>query len=143
MKMADQVFHQLYYHAVWSTQRRNPTIGSKWHGWMADALGTIAAKRKAHVIAVGVVHDHVHMLMTLPPTAIPSDVVGQIKGAASAAYNALPGIADKLAWQSGYGLMTVHSSDLERVAKYVNNQAAHHANRVLNKDLENDGTAGN
>jgi len=139
--MGNQVYHEQYCHVVWSTKWRRPLIDAKWHGWMLEKLTAIAAKRHVHVVAIGVLSDHVHMLMKLPPTGETADLVGQIKGASAFAHNSLlPGISEKLVWQAGYGLISVSPYNVETVARYVHNQAAHHAQGTLDEMLENDGS---
>jgi len=72
--------------------------------------------------------DHLHLLVSLPPTIAISTFVGQVKGATAHEINSTVG-EKMIIWQEGYGALTLRGSDLEKVARYVNNQPKIHASR--------------
>ena len=68
--------------------------------------------------------DHVHVFAQIPPTQTVAHVVGRWKGASSFAVNAhRPDTAAKLAWQEGYGALSVSQSGFDRVLAYVQTSA--------------------
>jgi hypothetical protein len=55
-------------------------------------------------------------------------LIGQLKGASSHEVNQQLGLRDKtLQWQTGYGVVSFGTGDLDWVKAYVRNQRQHHA----------------
>jgi putative transposase len=55
-------------------------------------------------------------------------LIGQLKGASAHEVNQQLGLRDKtLQWQTGYGVVSFGTRDLEWVKEYVRNQRRHHA----------------
>jgi putative transposase len=134
--MSSHVFHQLYYHIVWSTKDRLPLIvddvRAKLIGWIVDECRA----RKAIVLACNAMPDHVHIFITTPPTVCLSEFIGQVKGACSYAHNHHIGAENHLLWQEGYGVATVRKAEADKVIRYVDNQPEVHANRQASRLLE-------
>jgi REP element-mobilizing transposase RayT len=64
-------------------------------------------------------------------------VIGRWKGASSHGANEYrPHAMTKLAWQSGYGVLSVSQSGFDQVVAYVQNQRERHAKRELYGALE-------
>ena len=77
---------------------------------------------------VGGTDTHIHAAVTIPPTLLISEFVGQIKGASSHDVNEQFALRGKvLQWQAGYGVVSFGTRDLEWVKQYVRNQREHHA----------------
>ena len=82
-------------------------------------------------IEVGGVSDHVHLLVSIPPTLTVAKAVQLIKGGSSHGIkDTFPNISG-FSWQDGYGAFTVSESQLDTVAEYVRNQAEHHRTKTF------------
>jgi REP element-mobilizing transposase RayT len=89
------------------------------------------------VFAVGVMPDHIHVFAQIPPSLIVAKVIGRWKGASSHAANEhRPQAMTKLAWQSGYGVLTVSQNGFEQALAYVQQQRERHAAREVYGALE-------
>jgi REP element-mobilizing transposase RayT len=65
----------------------------------------------------------VHVVVTVPPTIRPSELVGELKGAVSHHVNHQTGRREAvLQWQSGYGVVSFGRGDLDWVRAYVRSQ---------------------
>ena len=128
---------QLYYHIVWATKQRLPLIipskESELHNYMigkSDALGCI-------VHAIGGMEDHIHLVVSIPPTIAISDFVKKIKGSSSYYLNHnTPFTSNKFSWQEGYGVFSLGSKQLEQAVTYAKNQKTHHLQGTTNPHLE-------
>ena len=126
-------YYRLFYHFVWTTKHRQLLITERNQGAI---YATIRAKTE---LLHGIVHalngvaDHVHLVVSLPPSLAPAAFIGQIKGSSSRAASQLDGI---FAWQDEYGVLSVSESHLPIVIRYVDGQQAHHADQTLNVKLE-------
>jgi putative transposase len=90
-----------------------------------------------HLHEIGGTDTHVHVAVTIPPTLLISDFVGQIKGATSHEVNEQFALRGKvLQWQTGYGVMSFGTRDLDWVAKYIQNQRTHHGAGNVSDRLE-------
>ena len=104
---------------------------------------TIAAKAtelKSIAHAIGGIHDHVHLVATIPPSVSISQFIGEIKGSSSHhASRLITGHIDPFQWQAEYGVLSVSEKNLQWIIHYVLDQEQHHANNTLNKTLESIG----
>ena len=86
---------------------------------------------------IGGIETHVHVVVTVPPTIRPSELVGELKGAASHYVNHQTGSREAVPqWQSGYGVVSFGRGDLDWVKAYVRNQRQHHARGTAVDRLE-------
>ena len=86
---------------------------------------------------VGGTETHVHICLSIPPTLMISEYVGQLKGSSSYEINHNNPTRDKLLqWQAGYGVVSFGSKDLEWVKAYVRNQKEHHSKGNVYDRLE-------
>jgi len=77
------------------------------------------------------------VVVTIPPTVLISDLVGQVKGASSHEVNQQVGRGGKLLqWQAGYGVVSFGTRDLDWVKGYVRDQRQHHAQGTTFDRLE-------
>jgi putative transposase len=80
-------------------------------------LGTV-------VLAINGVEDHMHLLVSVPPTVPPSTLIGQIKGVSSHLVRHL-GWKD-FRWQTDYTIKAIPEDKLPIVIRYIMNQQKHH-----------------
>ncbi len=88
------------------------------------------------VYAVNGTEDHVHLVMSVPPTIAPAGLIGQLKGASARLINAELGPEPPFAWGGGYGLFTVGPRQLSTAVSYVRAQKQHHAQHTTTAALE-------
>ncbi len=85
---------------------------------------------------VGGTDDHVHLAVSIPPTLLVSEWIGQLKGASSHHVNHKIANRKVLEWQAGYGVVSFGAKDLPWVLRYVRNQREHHARGTVHERLE-------
>ncbi len=97
---------------------------------------TVSQNIGCKVLAVNGTRDHVHLLVSMPPSISVSDVVHRIKGASSRFVN------DKIRpdyyfkWQVKYGAFSVSKRDLPRVIAYIKRQKIHHSTGNVVEEME-------
>ena len=132
-------FWRTYYHLVWATKGRQNLISLqreasfyKFIIGKADSLGCI-------IHAIGGTENHIHLVVSIPPNLAISDFVKKIKGSSTHQFNLeSPPNAEKFSWQSGYGIFSLGSKQLNQAIAYVNNQKQHHAQGSTIVSLEKD-----
>ena len=91
----------------------------------------------AFVHEIGGIETHIHLVLSVPPTLLISEFVGQLKGASSHEVNEQLGAhGKKLQWQVGYGVVSFGTGDLEWIKEYVSNQPERHARGRVSDRLE-------
>ena len=127
-------FTKLSYHIVFSTKYRSKSIAESFSERLYEYIGGIIRAKNGHLIEIGGVEDHVHLLANLSPTKSISDTIREIKANASKWRNELPENAALFEWQKGYGAFTVSYSQIESVRHYIQNQREHHRTKTFEEE---------
>ncbi|GAB4025755.1 IS200/IS605 family transposase [Spirosoma gilvum] len=117
---------KLWVHAVFSTKDRQPLIIPVIRQTVHIELRNQLINLGCFVDCIGGVADHVHLLFLLNPKKSIADVLKQLKGGSSHAFNQAKLTATHFAWQTGYGAFSVSESHVPRVRTYIQNQEEHH-----------------
>jgi putative transposase len=86
-----------------------------------------------HVI--GGIETHIHLAVSIAATILISDFVGQLKGSSSHEVNQQLG-QKVLDWQTGYGVVSFGTGDLDWVVDYIRCQRERHARGRIHERLE-------
>lgn len=118
---------RLYVHLTWTTLQRQPLISAAVADFLRGFLRREAARHGAQVLETGIVADHVHVVLELPPSFNIPRLVQGLKGASARLANR-EGLTRRapLRWAEGYDLRSVGVRQLRAVIAYVGNQAARH-----------------
>ena len=118
---------RIYAHLSWTTFARAPLIRERVAEFLCRFLIEETTRHGARVIEIGVVSDHVHILLELPATFDVPRLVQGLKGASARLANR-DGLAQHtpLQWAQGYDLRSVGVEQLRRVAEYVRGQERKH-----------------
>ena len=131
-------YWNLYYHAVWCTYQRAELIIPEIEDEVHKLIVGAARRHNINVLAIGGMMEHVHVVVSIPPSLSLSDAMSRIKGASShvirARFNDRLGI--EFRWQSEYGITSLSQSHLDSVCAYVRNQRERHEQRRIVSGLE-------
>lgn len=118
---------RLYAMLTWTTLRRLPLINPGVATFLCRALPTIGQRYNVRVIAVGVVRNHVHVILQLPSRVDIPRLVQGLKGGTARIANR-DGLMPRapLRWADGYDLRSIGVRDLKRAIAYVRAQAERH-----------------
>ena len=121
-------FWRTYYHLVWATKGRSPLITPDREAILYPYIQGKVDEMDGMVQAIGGMPDHVHLVVSIPPTIAVTDFVKRIKGSSSHYLNHHRSVrGDGFMWQRGYGVFTLGSQQCDRAIAYVLNQKQHHA----------------
>jgi putative transposase len=133
----------LHYHLVFATKNREPLIDKAWRADMHAYLGGTVNGLDGHPQEIGGVADHVHLLVSLKPTACLSDFMRELKKASTVWIKETH--RPVFQWQEGYAAFTVSATATEAVRRYIANQEEHHRVKSFREELveflEKSGTA--
>src|SRR5438093_2891410 len=112
--MARNYYAEINLHLVWHTKASAPMLTPKveaivWHYLRGRCINTPGV----YIHEIGGIETHVHLAVTIAPTVLISEFVGQLKGASAHEVNQKLGDGGKvLQWQSGYGVVSFGTRDL-------------------------------
>jgi putative transposase len=126
-------YWRLFYHLVWATKRREPLILGDRAEVIERSLRASCHDNGAVVHAIGLMPDHAHVAVSIPPRIAVSSFVQQLKGESSHMLNHGAGRegADWFGWQPQFGAVSFGERSLGEIVAYVENQLAHHADQTL------------
>ena len=127
-------YTSLHYHFIFSTKNREPWIVPDIEQRVWPFIGGIARKHKMTALQVGGVDDHIHALVTAPPTIAPFQIAQYLKGESSKWIHEEFSELYKFGWQDGYGAFTVSKSNIPEVIRYIQNQREHHRRKTFQEE---------
>ena len=131
--MAD-TFSQIYIHLVFSVKGRQNIIHKTWREELFKYVSGIIKGRDQKVFAIGGMPDHIHILISLRPNYLVSELVNSVKTNSSKWINSKGFIKGKFNWQEGYGAFSYGQSQLDHVIQYINNQELHHQRKSFKEE---------
>src|SRR5262245_10616042 len=135
--MPRNVYSEINLHFVWHTKDNKLILADSIERHVYSFLRDRALQTPGLFFhEIGGIEDHVHLVVSVPPTLLISDWIGQLKG--SSAYFINHRIVNRhlLEWQTGYGVVSFGTGDLPWVLSYVRNQKQHHDNGTTQGRLE-------
>ncbi|MGG6297863.1 IS200/IS605 family transposase [Leptolyngbya sp. AN02str] len=124
-----------YYHLVWATRDRIPSITDTVAPELYRYIQAKAESLDCSLHALGGVADHIHLIVSIPPKHSIAFVVKRMRGGSSRHISTeFPG--HRLAWQREYGAFSLGGKQLPDAIAYVENQPHHHATQTLIASLE-------
>lgn len=128
--------HTVYVLMTWTTDGRERSVTRDAAALLQGFLREAARERGAWVVEIGVVPDHVHVLLQLPPVIDLPRLAQAFKGASARVINRDLRTDPRLKWAKGYDARSVSPKALFRVADYVRSQTARHGGPVGGSGFE-------
>lgn len=123
--------YKLVYHMVFVTKWRKPVITDEVGDFMVATVRRLCSGYGGELISGETGRDHIRLLVSLPPTCCPTDVVRSLKTQLSKEIHADP-YYDRLVkkyiygnaplWSPSYFIATAGSVSLETVKSYIESQ---------------------
>jgi len=86
----------------------------------------IITNQKGHLLAIGGMPDHVHLLVSLPAHTSVSAALRLVKSNSSKWVHETFASRRDFAWQDGYAAFSVSASNRDAVRRYIAAQDGHH-----------------
>lgn len=94
----------------------------------------IVTNRGQKLLAIFAMPDHLHLLVSIRPNILISDLIRDIKAGSSKFINDKKWIICKFNWQKGYGAFSYSKSHVDNVIKYILNQEEHHKKKTFKEE---------
>ena len=129
--------YKLEYHFVWVTKYRYPVLKGEIAIRLRELIRQVCYRFEIEIIRGVVSKDHVHILMSAPPTMSPAEIMRRIKGRTSAKlFEEFPHIKKRYwgrhFWSRGYFCVTAGELTKQMIEEYL----AHHFEKKDNPAFE-------
>ena len=133
--MMANTYTQIYIQIVFAVKGRQNLIAKENREELHKFITGIVTNRGQKLFAVFAMPDHVHILVSIGPTILISDLVRDIKAGSSKFINDKKWINGKFNWQEGYGAFSYSKSSVDSVVKYILNQEEHHKKKKFKDEF--------
>ena len=134
--MARNYYAEINLHLIWHTKDSSPLLVPAVEAVVHHYIrGRCINTPGVFIHEIGGIDTHVHVVVSIAPTILISDFVGQLKGSSSHEANQKLG-HKVLDWQTGYGVVSFGTKNLEWVKGYVRNQRERHTRNNIDDRLE-------
>ncbi|MDH6058234.1 IS200/IS605 family transposase [Umezakia ovalisporum] len=128
---------QLYYHIVWGTKQHLPLIVPQQEFILHNYIIRKANEVNCIIHGIGGMEDHIHLVISIPPTIAIANLIENIKYSSSCHfYENNFFTPTKFFWDSGYSVCSLSYKQLEQTVSYVKNQKKHHLQGTVKVELE-------
>ena len=119
--------YDLKYHLVWITKYRKPVLSGEIGHRVRELVRLICASLDVEIIKGNIRQDHVHLLVSVPPTLSVSKLVQRIKGVTSRKLlqenkGLNKAFWGRHLWSRGYFVASVGEVTEEIISKYIEKQ---------------------
>jgi REP element-mobilizing transposase RayT len=121
-----QSLAQILVHLVFSTKNREKLLADEIRDELHAYIGGIVENQKGTLLKAGSVADHIHLLISMPRTCAPADLVQEIKIGSSKWLKTRSACNDHFHWQGGYGIFSISPSHRPTLENYIWSQEEHH-----------------
>jgi REP element-mobilizing transposase RayT len=135
--MSRRSYSEINLHFVWHVKSSLPVIKAEIEPRLYRYIRSYSLQSKGLIFhEVGGTETHIHIAVTIPPTLLISDWIRKVKGSSSHYVNHELTNRKVLDWQTGYGVVSFGTKDLDWVLNYIRNQKDHHKKGTTVERLE-------
>ena len=119
-------YHNLYVHFIFTTVNRTPLIPETKRQRIEKYMTGIVNNLNSRMYSIYANPEHVHMLISRSPKISEEELATIIADSTEKFINENKLCNGLFAWQDSAAAFSVSKSEVDRVCKYILNQAAHH-----------------
>lgn len=124
-------YTQIHLQFVFAPKYRAALIQPDWENELYKYITGIVQNNKSKMISINGVSDHLHMLIGFHTTQSIADFMHDVKAGSSKWINDHKFTKGRFEWQAGYGGFSYSKSQIPVVARYIENQKAHHRRKTF------------
>jgi len=128
-------YTSLLSHVIFSTKGRVPVLDVGLKERLFPYMGGIVRELGGVALSINGPADHVHLLLSLPPTIALSELIGKVKANSSGWAHKTFSSHNGFTWQVGYAAFSVSMSQRAKVLDYIVTQEEHHRTISFKEEL--------
>lgn len=129
-------YRQHYYHIIFETKFRNPTIPNEYSPLLYKYIWGFIENKKCKLYRINGYEDHVHLLVDIHPTIAISNFVKNLKVSTSLWLKGKTEFNKFDGWSEGYASFTISHSIKDAVVEYIKDQKDHHKVLTFKEEYE-------
>lgn len=129
-------YNNLYTHFVFTTFNRQPDIKEKNRERVEKYITGIVNNNACRLYAIYANPDHLHFLASRAPNISEEALATIVSKSSEAFINKNKLAAGLFQWQQTAAAFSVSKSDVDKVCKYILNQAAHHQKVTFQEEYD-------
>lgn len=129
-------YHNLYTHFVLSTLGREPLIPESSRVRIEKYITGIVNNNSSKLYAIHAVPEHLHFVASRSPAISEQQLATIVADSSERFINENNLATGKFAWQGSASAFSVSKADVDKVCKYILNQAEHHKKVTFAEEYE-------
>ena len=130
-----QSLSKILIHIIFSTKNRFTfLIDNELRKRMHAYLVRVFNEHDSPAIGDGGTDNHIHILCLLSKNHSISEIIRKTRANSSGWAKSLAGRCRKFSWQSGYGVFSIHQSQIEPIREYIQCQMEHHHRKTFQEE---------
>ncbi len=129
-------YNNLYTHFIFTTLHRLPLISENHRERIEKYITGIVNNNDSQLYAIYANPEHVHFLVSRSPKLSEENLASTVAESSQRFINQNKLCDNKFAWQESASAFSVSKSDVDRVCKYILNQAEHHRKVSFSEEYE-------
>jgi putative transposase len=128
-RKSSHAVYDIKYHVIWVTKYRYKMLGGNMSKRLRELIRQGCEARGITIVSGNIRKDHIHLLLSCPPSIAPSKIIQYLKGRSSRLLQEeFPTLKKRYwgqhLWSRGYFCATVGSVTEEMIRQYIENQEA-------------------
>ncbi len=129
-------YNNLYTHFVFTTLHRQPLIPEKNRQRIEKYITGIVNNNECHLYAIYANPEHVHFIVSRSPKISEETLTAIVSKSSERFINENKLCKGHFKWQETCSAFSVSKGDVDKVCKYVLNQAEHHRKHTYTEEYE-------
>jgi REP element-mobilizing transposase RayT len=129
-------YHNLYTHFILITKNRLPLIAEKHRERIEKYITGIIHNHHSKLYSIYANPEHVHLLVSRSPRLSEEALASIVAESVARFINEERLSLVAFAWQESASAFSVSKTDVDRVCKYIRNQAEHHRRHSFTEEYE-------
>ena len=129
-------YHNLYTHFVFITLDRQPLIPEKNRARIEKYITGIVNNNSSKLYAIHANPDHLHFIVSRSPSISEEQLATIVADSSERFINENNLANGQFAWQQSASAFSVSKADVDKVCKYILNQAEHHKKMSFAEEYE-------
>lgn len=129
-------YNNLYTHFIFTTMHRQPLIKGKNRARIEKYITGIVNNNKCKMYAIYANPEHIHFLISRSPGLSEVTISSIVANSSEKFINDNKLCTEKFSWQQSASAFSVSKSDIDKVCKYILNQAEHHRTKTFQEEYD-------
>ena len=129
-------YYNLYTHFIFTTLHREPMILEEYRERIEKYITGIINNKNCQLYSIYANPEHVHFLVSRSPTIDEEGLANIVANSSTTFINENKLCKFHFQWQNSCSSFSISKADVDRVCKYILNQAEHHKHHTFKEEYD-------